>query len=86
MTVVRSTPATERRAQSWLRLAEVWPSLAITAIWAVVALTALFGPDISSNTPGGTTSTVPSGVVVGLFATIASWAIAKYGFRTRGHR
>jgi hypothetical protein len=64
----------------------VWPSLAITAIWVVVALTAVFGPDITSSTPGGTTSTVPSGVVVGLFATIASWAIAKYGFRARGPR
>jgi hypothetical protein len=48
-----------------------------------VALTAIFGPDITSTTPGGTTSSIPSSVAVALFATIASWAVAKYGYRER---
>lgn len=79
-TVLHDVPVPERRTD-WLRLPEVWASLAITAIWLAVAVAAAFGPDLHSETPGGTSSTVPSGVIVALFATIATWAIARYGFR-----
>ena len=49
----------------------------------VVTVTAIFGPDITSMTVGGTTSTVPSGVAVALFATIATWVVARYGLRRK---
>jgi hypothetical protein len=64
---------------------DVWPSLAITVMWVAVALDALFGPDIvTSNGAGTNTSTVPSGVVVALFAFLASWVVARYAFRRDG--
>jgi len=50
-----------------------------------VLLDAMFGPNITSTTPGGTSSSVPSAVAVALFATIATWAVAKYGLRQREH-
>jgi hypothetical protein len=83
MTAIPHESSGERRQTSWLRLRAVWASLAISMIWLAVALCALFGPDITSTTVGGTTSTVPSGVAVAFFATIATWVVARYGLRER---
>jgi hypothetical protein len=79
-TILHDAPARERRTD-WLRLPEVWTSMAITAIWLAVAVTAIFGPDIVSTSAGGDSSRVPSAVAVALFAMITSWAVARYGFR-----
>lgn len=70
---------------AWLRITEMWASLAITVMWLAVLLDAIFGPNITSTTPGGTSSSVPSAVAVALFATIATWTVAKYGLRQRDH-
>jgi hypothetical protein len=59
-------------------------SFAIVAMWIAVALSAAWGPDFVSNNGAGTQSTtIPSGIAVALFASIGTWAVAKYGF---GHR
>ena len=60
---------------------ELWASVAIIAMWLAVLFTAVWGPDFVSTTPGGTTTTIPSAVLVALFASLATWAVAKYGFR-----
>jgi hypothetical protein len=61
---------------------DVWPSLAITAMWVAVALDALFGPDIVTSSGAGTnTSSVPSAVALAFFAFLANWAVAYYAFR-----
>ena len=74
--------------RSWiprLLVREMWASLAISVIWLAVLFDAIFGPNIVSTTPGGTSSSVPSAVAVALFATIATWAVAKYGLRHSKH-
>jgi hypothetical protein len=53
-------------------------------MWVSVTLVALFGPDIVSETPGGTSSHVPSAIAIALCATIGTWAVAKYGLRRDG--
>ena len=63
-----------------LLVPEMWASLAISVIWLAVLFDALLGPNIVSSTPGGTTS-VPSAVVVVVFAYLATHAVARYGFR-----
>ena len=67
------------------RQKEVWASLAIAAIWLAVACASIFGPDIVTVQGGasGNVSRAPSGVAVALFATIATWALARYAFRGR---
>jgi hypothetical protein len=65
----------------WLRIPEVWTSLAIAVMWTAVVVDAIWGPDITSETPGGTTTHVPSAVAVALFAMVASWAVARYTAR-----
>jgi len=60
----------------------MWASLAITAMWVVVAISAVWGPDfVSTSGSGATTTTIPSGIAVAVFATIGTWIVAKYGFR-----
>ncbi|HEY1316145.1 MAG TPA: hypothetical protein VGF10_02900 [Gaiella sp.] len=71
----------DTRKWSALIVRETWASLAITAMWAVVAISAVWGPDFVSTSGSGTTSTtIPSGIAVAVFATIGTWVVAKYGF------
>jgi hypothetical protein len=75
-----------RRWSGQLLVAEMWASLAITVMWIAVAVSAVWGPDFVSNSaPGGSSTTIPSGIGVALFACIGSWGVAKYGF-ARGER
>jgi len=60
--------------------------VAITVIWITVLADALFGPDIvtMNGVAGvGEQSTVPSAVVVALFAFLSTWVVARYGLRER---
>jgi hypothetical protein len=82
MTVIPHESSVDGRF-AWLRITEMWASLAITVMWLAVLFDALFGPNITSTTPGGTSSSVPSAVAVALFATIGTWVVAKYGLRQR---
>jgi hypothetical protein len=59
----------------------MWAALAIAIIWLSVLLDALFGPDIVTRSYVGDTVVVPSAVVLALFAFLATWVVAKYGFR-----
>ena len=61
---------------------ELWPSLAISVIWLVVLAVALFGPDIVSSSTGGF-ARIPSAIFVAFFAWLATWVIARHGFRHR---
>lgn len=60
---------------------EMWASLTIMVIWLSVLFDAVWGPAIETTTAGGDTSTVPSAVVVALFAFLATWVVARHGFR-----
>jgi hypothetical protein len=64
-----------------LLVAEMWASLAIVAMWIAVAVTSVWGPDLVTNSgSGGSSTTIPSGIAVALFASIGTWMVAKYGF------
>jgi hypothetical protein len=65
-----------------LRAKEVWASLAITATWIAVAVTAVWGPDLVGSSNDGNSTTIPSGIFVALFASISTWALAKYALGT----
>lgn len=62
---------------AWWSVRDLWTSLAITAMWVAVAVTAVAGPNIVSNDG----STVPAAIPIALFATLGSWIVAHYGFR-----
>jgi hypothetical protein len=73
----------EKRGWSLPLVPEMWASIAIAVIWLAVLFTAIWGPDIVNTSAGGGSSTVPSVVVVAIFAFFATWVVAKYGFRRR---
>jgi len=64
-----------------LLVPEMWASLTIIVMWLAVLLDAIYGPDIVSNGVAGDSATVPSAVVVALFAFLGTWVVARYGFR-----
>ncbi len=74
-----------REAPGWpelLRFPPMWASLAIMVIWLAVLFDAVWGPDfVSQNGSGTQTTTVPSAIVVSLFAFLATSSIAKHALR-----
>jgi multisubunit Na+/H+ antiporter MnhF subunit len=71
----------ERRSRSEFLVPEMWASLAIAVIWLAVLFDAVYGPNIETRGVAGDTATVPSAVVLALFAFLGTWVVAKYGFR-----
>ena len=70
----------EQRRRSEFLVPEMWASLTIIVMWLSVLFDAVFGPDIVTRGAGGDSSTVPSAVVVALFAFLGTWVVARYGF------
>ena len=76
----RAVPAQPRWSLQLL-VPEMWASLAIVVMWVAVLFDALWGPDIVTRGVAGDTATVPSAVVLALFAFLGTWVVARYGFR-----
>jgi hypothetical protein len=72
-----------RRGLSGLLTRETWAGLAIVVIWLAVLFSAVFGGDIVTSDAGGSSAVVPSAIVVALFASLATAAVAKHGFGRR---
>jgi len=72
---------TTSRLPEGLPVRELAASLAITVMWLAVLFDALFGPNIVNTSSGGGSSSVPSAVVVSLFAFLGTWAVARYALR-----
>ena len=53
MSVISPEPSVESRF-AWLRITEMWASLAITVMWPALPFDAMFGPNITSRTPAFT--------------------------------
>lgn len=77
----RPTGATfDTRHWTHVLIAETWASLAIFAMWTAVAIASIWGPDfVATSGSGSSTTTIPSGIIVAMFATIGTWVVAKYG-------
>jgi hypothetical protein len=79
--IARETP----RWSLQLLVPEMWASLTIIVMWLSVLFDAVYGPDIVSTDVAGNHTTVPSAVVVALFAFLGTWVVARYGFRRRSN-
>ena len=78
-----NAPAEGRARRMRSDLPTMWTSLAISVIWIVVLIDALFGPDIVS-TSAASFARVPSAIVLAFFAWLATWVVARHGFGRRG--
>lgn len=65
-----------------LRIPQLWAGITISVMWIAVALASVYGGDfVSTNGSGTNSTTIPSGIVVALFATLATGSLAKRAFR-----
>jgi hypothetical protein len=62
---------------------EMWASFAIMTMWIAVTVAAVWGPDIVATDAGGDRSTLPSAVIVAVFAWLGTWMVAKHALRDR---
>jgi hypothetical protein len=85
MTVVSHEPLRAEPAAWWTRVLvpELWAFLTIAVIWLAVLFTAVYGQEIVTESAAGDHVTVPSVAIVAVFAFLATWAVAAFGFRRR---
>ena len=71
----------ERRTRfEGLELRHAYTAFAIASMWIAVLFTCVFGPDIVTSSATDR-AVVPSGVVVAVFAFLATVPVAVFGFR-----
>ena len=85
MATVPHEPSTyEPQQAQWaefLKIREMWASLAISMMWVAVLFDAVYGPNFVSTSSGGNSTTIPSAIFVAFFAFLASASVAKRAFR-----
>jgi hypothetical protein len=75
-------PSEQPQWPEFLRIREMWASLAIGVMWLAVVFAAVWGPDfVSTNGSGTQSTTIPSAILVAFFAWLATASIAKHGLR-----
>ena len=80
MSTVSPTPSTVVRRRTWIDARDMWASAAIAVIWIAVAVSAAFGPTMKTFDVSGSGASIPSGIVVALFAMFATMSVAKHAF------
>jgi hypothetical protein len=65
----------------FLKIREMWASIAISMMWLAVLFDAVYGPNLVSNSNDGNSTTIPSAIFVAFFAFLASASVAKRAFR-----
>ena len=85
MTSMSGEPAAREAGHGgWLELLkvrEVAASIAITSMWIAVGLASMWGSTFETHSVDGSSASIPSGVIVALFAFLGSWIVARYAFR-----
>ena len=85
MTSISGQPASVHAGRGgWLELLkvrEVAASLAITSMWIAVGLASIWGSNLDTHSVDGSSASIPSGVIVALFAFLGSWIVARHAFR-----
>jgi len=84
MTTLSQEPSVVLRRPAWLYARDLWAASTIAMMWLAMLFDGIFGPDFHTADAAGNSTTIPSAIGVALFASIGTWAVAKYGFgRTR---
>jgi uncharacterized membrane protein len=59
---------------------EMWATIAIVAMWMAVLFVGVYGGDATFHNTDSSSSTIPAGVLVALFAAIGTGSVAKRVF------
>jgi hypothetical protein len=68
-------------SRPWFRVPTLWAGLSIVTMWLSVLFIGVFGENIVSTTPGGTSTSVPVVVALIPFVLVATVVVARRGFR-----
>jgi uncharacterized membrane protein len=82
-TVSAQTSPTAPEGQRWysrVLVRDMWASLAIVSMWLAVLFDALFGPNLVTTGADMSSASIPSAVIVALFAYLGTRVVARYGF------
>jgi len=69
--------------ESWasrVLVPEMWATVSIVAMWMAVLFVGVYGGDMAFHGVDSSSSTIPSGVAVALFAAIGTVSLAKRVF------
>jgi ABC-type uncharacterized transport system permease subunit len=78
-TMQSQSPVVPARESRFL-VREMWATLAIVAMWVAVLFVGVYGGDMSFHSVDSSSSSIPSGVGVALFAAIGTGSVAKRVF------
>jgi hypothetical protein len=85
MATVMDGPTATKSQTRWsgfLQMPELWGAIAIAFMWLAVLFASTGGGDfVSVNGAGAQSTTIPSGVFVAFFASLATVAVARRAFR-----
>jgi hypothetical protein len=82
-TVPHERPSSLAKTPVRLDVRDLWTTVAIVVIWLAVLFVGVFGPDLVARSNDGNVTTIPSGILVALFALFATMSLAKHGFTRR---
>lgn len=78
-----SIPSPRQNLASRVLVPEMWATVAIVTMWIAVLFVGIYGGDATFQAVDSSWSTVPSGVLVALFAAIGTGSVAKRVFGRR---
>jgi hypothetical protein len=85
MTVMTHEPSTTESEPtgiaSRLLVREFWGAVSIVAMWLAVLFDGVFGADMTFTNTTAQVTTIPSAIVVAIFAVLGTVAVAKRAFR-----
>jgi hypothetical protein len=58
----------------------MWATVAIVAMWVAVVFVGVYGGEATFRSVDSSTNSIPSGVLVALFAAFGTGSVAKRGF------
>ena len=76
-----AAPAAARTVGPWWRLAEIWGTTAIVAMWLAVIFVGVYGGDMTFASASNGTTVIPVGAMVAVCAAFATAAVGKRAFR-----
>jgi hypothetical protein len=75
-----STQPSARGISHRILVPEMWATVCIAVMWLAVLFVGVYGDAMSFNGNDGSSSLIPSGVAVALFAAIGTGSVAKRVF------
>ena len=83
-TVTTHEPSTDQPARpgiaARLLVTGFWGALSIVSMWLAVLFVGIFGGNLTSASAGGDVTSIPSAVILALFAVIGTSMVAKRAF------